>query len=111
MRSGYRLLKIGRMTQAWWNTSGGTTSFAGYRYDDLGRRSWAGMASAQTSYAYDSVSRMSSLAQSFAGRAGPDSFGGDGGGDDDSAHGEDGPYGDPGPSGRPTIVGHLRNII
>jgi RHS repeat-associated protein len=62
--------KIGRMGQAWWTTAGGTTSFAGYAYDDLGRRTIATAGSNHTNYSYDSIGRTGEISQYFAGGAG-----------------------------------------
>ena len=59
-----------RVTEAWWTTSGGTTPFYGIAYDDLGRRTFTGRGSSQTNYTYDTVSRLASVQQQFAGNAG-----------------------------------------
>ena len=50
----------------WWTPSGGTTQFADANYDNSGRATNLNLASSNTAYAYDGLSRLKRLGHSFA---------------------------------------------
>jgi RHS repeat-associated protein len=66
--TGYDML--GRAWSASWTTVGGTTPFIGIGYDNLGRRTTTALGSSYTDYGFDNVSRLTTLAQRFAGNTG-----------------------------------------
>ncbi len=58
----------GRLLNSQWTSPGAyQIPFLGFSYDSLGRRSGVGRASSATSYGYDSLSRLTSQGQQFAG--------------------------------------------
>lgn len=58
------------MTGASWTSGSGTTSFLTLSYDNIGRRTAAGIPSSATSFGYDGIGRLASDSHQFAGGAG-----------------------------------------
>lgn len=62
---------LDRMTASqWWASGSGTVPYLGVYYDAQGRRASTGRGSSGTTYGYDAVSRLASIAQSFNAGAG-----------------------------------------